>query len=366
MISSTRLSDVADYKKHHWIWWAFSLYYFIPAFYIPFSLLEQVLNLTAYAAFIGLSTWATFIDRNHAWRPIGLLMVLATVTSYLTPGASSFFPYIGFFICFYFSARRFIFWLTGILPAILIIHLTNRYPAPYFLFPAVTGLLTVGMVGIVERVRLDAKLREQQSHQEIRQLAMIAERERIARDLHDILGHTLSSVVLKAELADKLLQQNQVDEARSHMQDLHHMARESLSLVRQTVSGYKHRGLPNEIFYLCEKLRERGFMVELHGEIPRVSAKEETALILALTELTTNILRHSEGNHCALAFTETEGQLKLTISDNGRISSLTPGNGLQGIQERLHTLAGELDINIESDCRFTISLPIHAQEPNAS
>src|SRR5690606_11944470 len=118
-------------------------------------------------------------------------------------------------------------YLIGLVLLIIILHFTTGYPFPYFLFPALTGVGTIGMIGIVERLRYQSRIKELQSHQEIRQLAMIAERERIARDLHDILGHTLSSVVLKAELADKLLQQNRVDDARQHMEDLHKIARES-------------------------------------------------------------------------------------------------------------------------------------------
>src|SRR5690606_21535545 len=132
--------------------------------------------------------------------------------------------------------------------------------------------------------------------------AVIAERERIARDLHDILGHTLSSIALKAELAEKLLILDKRDEAKQHVSELHQIARNTLSLVRQTVSGYKHRGLSGEVMELCDKLRQNGFVVELTGEIPQLTPRAETALILALTELTTNVLRHSNGNHCQIVF----------------------------------------------------------------
>lgn len=198
-----------------------------------------------------------------------------------------------------------------------------------------------------------------QSRQEIEQLAIIAERERIARDLHDILGHTLSSIALKAELAEKLLKQSKQEQAEQHLSELHQIARNSLSLVRQTVSGYKHRGLSGEVMELCDKLRQNGFVVELAGEIPQLSPRAETAVILALTELTTNILRHSKGNHCQIEFSRNHDQLLVCMRDNGAVEKLVPGNGLTGIKERLQALAGDLHASVHRGCEFLISLPAH-------
>lgn len=360
---SLKLSEAPDYQRHQWIWWIFSLYYFIPAIYIPFSWVKHSLIILIYLGFLGICYLITISTRARVWQPIVGLIVFTALASLVTSGASSFFPYIGFFIGFCFGARLFCAWLSVLIVLVIALTFINNYPIPYFLFPGITGLVTIGMVGIIERVRYISKMREQQSHQEIRQLAMIAERERIARDLHDILGHTLSTVVLKAELADKLLQQDNAAAAQQHMKELHHIARESLGLVRQTVSGYKHRGLSGEVFQLCEKLREKGFTVEVTGEFPHLSPQVETAVILALTELTTNILRHSNGNHCHLHFDHTDEHLHISVKDNGVTTAITPGNGLSGVKERLQALAGELHSDVTQGCRFIIALP--APEPAA-
>lgn len=351
------LCEAPGHQRHQWVWWVFSLYYFIPAFYLPFDWFKHSLIMLAYGVFLLLCVVTAKVNRDRAWQPISALILLAAFTSFITPGASSFFSYIGFFIGFCFATRQFIISLVGLILLIVALHFSTRYPVPYFLFPALTGVGTIGMIGIVERMRYQARVKELQSHQEIRQLAMIAERERIARDLHDILGHTLSSVVLKAELADKLLQQSRIDEARQQMEDLHKIARESLSLVRQTVSGYKHRGLSSEVCLLCEKLRASGFTVDLNGNIPQLIPQAETALILALTELTTNVLRHSNGNHCELSFDQSAESIKISLKDNGVTNAINPGNGLQGIQERLEALAGELYTELKDGCRFVITLP---------
>ncbi|HSC69617.1 MAG TPA: sensor histidine kinase [Cellvibrio sp.] len=345
------------YSAKSWIWLVFSLYYFVPVYYIPFSLLAQVLLVGVYCIFVSLYLWAITLDHRHIWIPVTGITLLAIAITPYSPGSSTFFSYIGFLVGFAYRTKI---WLaiTGLLVALIAaLHFKFDYPFPYFAFPALSGLVTIGIIGYVEKLRMDARKSQLKSRQEIEQLAVIAERERIARDLHDILGHTLSSIALKAELAEKLLTQEKTEQARQHVSELHQIARNSLSLVRQTVSGYKHRGLSGEVMELCEKLRQSGFIVELNGDIPQLAPRAETALILALTELTTNILRHSNGTHCQIEFQQTCDKILVRMRDNGVVKCLIPGNGLKGIQERLNALTGDLQSSIERGCEFVISLP---------
>jgi len=345
------------YSAKSWIWLVFSLYYFVPVYYMPFSALAQALLVGVYCIFVSLYLWAITLKSKHVWLPVTAITLLAIVITPYSPGSSTFFSYIGFLVGFAYRTKI---WLviTGLLAAIIAaMHFKFNYPFPYFAFPALSGLVTIGIIGYVEKMRLEARISQQKSHQEIEQLAVIAERERIARDLHDILGHTLSSIALKAELAEKLLKQEKHQQVQQHLSELHQIARNSLSLVRQTVSGYKHRGLSGEVMELCEKLRQNGFIVELNGEIPQLTPRAETAIILALTELTTNVLRHSNGNHCQIEFQQSSDKILVCMRDNGEVKSLIPGNGLQGIQERLNALTGDLQSSIHKGCEFIISLP---------
>lgn len=345
------------YSAKSWVWLVFSLYYFAPLYYIDFEPSEILLLLGAYGLFIGLYGWAILLNSRKIWKAIGALCLLAIVTSAYTPGASTFFSYVGFLIGFSYRTKIWLSLLAFLTLVILALHYRFHYPIPFFALPAFFGLFTISIIGYVERMRYEARINQQKSHEEIEQLAVIAERERIARDLHDILGHTLSSIALKAELAEKLLTLQKSEQAQQHLSELHQIARNSLSLVRQTVSGYKHRGLSGEVMELCDKLRQNGFVVELTGEIPQLTARAETALILALTELTTNVLRHSNGNHCHIEFRHSCDKILISMRDNGQVSSLVPGNGIQGIQERLNALAGDLKSSIHKGCEFVISLP---------
>ena len=348
-----------------WVWLIFSLWYFVPLYYTPMDGLEMGWLVGAYFLFVGFYVWAIQSKPQNIWKSVAAMVLLAIVITPYSQGSSTFFSYIGFVIGFSYRTKT---WLTitaALIALILCLHYQFDYPFPFFAFPALSGLISIGIIGYVERMRMDARFNLLKSHQEIEQLAVIAERERIARDLHDILGHTLSSIALKAELAEKLLAQEKHDAAKQHLSELHQIARNSLSLVRQTVSGYKHRGLSGEVMELCERLRQKGFVVELNGDIPQLSPRAETAVILALTELTTNILRHSKGDHCQIEFSKHCDRIQVTMRDNGIVKSLVPGNGLQGIQERLHALAGDLQSSINKGCEFIISLPsreLHRQE----
>ena len=345
------------YSAKSWIWLVFSLWYFFPVFYSEHSALGQTLLVGVYFLFVSLYLWAITLNSRHVWKPILGMVLLALVITPYTPGSGTFFSYVGFLVGFSYRTKT---WLvvTALLTfTITGMHFYFKYPLPYFAFPALSGLITIGIIGYVEKLRVEARISQQKSYQEIEQLAVIAERERIARDLHDILGHTLSSIALKAELAEKLLSQEKHEQVKQHLSELHQIARNSLSLVRQTVSGYKHRGLSGEVVELCEKLRQKGFIVDLQGEIPQLTPRAETAIILALTELTTNVLRHSNGNHCQIEFQQQCDKILVRMHDNGEVKSLVPGNGLQGIQERLHALTGDLQSSIHKGCEFVISLP---------
>jgi len=360
MLHKTKTNNCVDpYRSKAWVWLIFSIYYFIPLYYIHFSFWEIAIQLAAYFAFIGLYLWAFKLPREKAWIPISVITIIAVSITTMTVGSSTFFSYLGVLVGFSYATQIALRLLIGY--AILILALQfyfyDSYPFQYFGLPALMGLFTTGIVGYMEKLREETRTQTLKSNQEIQQLAIIAERERIARDLHDILGHSLSSIALKAELSEKLLTHEKIDEAKEHIRDLHQIARNSLSLVRQTVSGYKHRGLTGEVIDLCEKIRQQGFIVNLRGEIPALSARAETAVILALTELTTNLLRHSKASHCEIHFVDDEHNLHICVQDNGKVKGIEQGNGLQGIQERLAALAGELLIDITNGCRFDIRLP---------
>lgn len=343
-------------KRLSWVYLVNLVFYIAPFFYINYSPMQYVWLILALVAFVGCYYWIYRCHTSQMLWPILLMTCIASAITPLNYGSISMFAYVSFFIGFAYNFRQFLVGATALILILLALDHFFVKGAPYFLLYGSALVLAIGVFGVLDRVRRASLLKEQRSAEEIKQLATIVERERIARDLHDIMGHSLSGIALKADLADKLLQQQKYEAASQQLQELAHIARESLSQVRQTVSGYKHKGLIGEVHALSSKLREAGFGVDVQGEIPVLSAREETAVVLILTELVTNVLKHSNGDEVLIRFSEDQQGHQLMVSDNGIVSELHQGHGLTGIQERLAALNSTLEWQL-SPSRFSFTLP---------
>jgi two-component system sensor histidine kinase DesK len=185
------------------------------------------------------------------------------------------------------------------------------------------------------------------SHDEVRRLAALAERERIGRDLHDLLGHTLSMIALKSELAGKLLARDP-DAARREIDEVAHVARDALGQVRHAVSGIRAAGLAAELASAKLLLESDGVAFSYRIAALPLPAAIETALALAVRESVTNIQRHAHALHARVALDAEAGEAVLRISDDGRGGAIVPGNGLHGMRERIAALGGRLRVDAQA------------------
>ena len=231
------------------------------------------------------------------------------------------------------------------------------------IFNTLFAIFFIAVVGgsnifFAQKQRADCKLRMAQ--EEIEALAAVAERERIARDLHDVLGHTLSVIVLKAELAGRLLQRGEdTSRAAQEIADVERTARSALAEVRETIGGYRARGLAAEMEAARNALTAAGVRFEVEG-MPRsgtLRPAEETVLALALREAVTNVVRHAQAQTCKLRFTFQKGRHLLTIEDDGQHTATYEGNGLRGMRERVESLGGTFQLEREHGTRLQIELP---------
>ena len=350
--------------KWSWVYLINLVFYLVPLFYLPLSVWQIVIAVSVLLVFIGCYFWAYRVQTARMYRPVLVMLVLAIGVTPINPGSISLFAYIGFFLGFAWPWRQAIVAVAAVLLIMVALNTWQDFKGPFFLLYGGVLLLAVAGFGVLERHRQIRLRQQQRSQEEISQLAQMVERERIARDLHDIMGHSLSSIVLKADLAKALLKAGKVEDAAQHLTELAQVARDSLSQVRQTVSGYKHKGLLAEVSTLAQRLREHGFAVTLEGEVPKLAAREETALILVLTELVTNILRHSKGDSCRICFREQDEGWLMEVADNGEVKSLGFGNGLTGVTERLNALQAKLDYQLDAGCQLKIWLPKGTEDAN--
>jgi two-component system, NarL family, sensor histidine kinase DesK len=216
-----------------------------------------------------------------------------------------------------------------------------------------------GNIYFAERKRSDRKL--EMAHDEIERLAKIAERERIARDMHDVLGHTLTLIVLKAELAAKLAHSDPERAARE-MSQVEQTARRALEEVREAIRGYKSEGFAAEIARARRTLEDVGIRTECEVDVVNPSPTVDSALSLALREAVTNIVRHADARRCIVRVSQQDGRYRLSLEDDGCGIASAEGMGLRGMRERIEGLGGTVSIRGGTGTVVEISVP----EPRAA
>ena len=218
----------------------------------------------------------------------------------------------------------------------------------------VGSIVYTGVLAARSRERRNAELRLTQ--EEVRRLASLAERERIGRDLHDLLGHTLSVVVLKSQLAARLLEHDK-NAAQEQICEVERVAREALTQVREAVAGIRANGLQAEL--AAARLALLGGEISLDHKLAPVDIplNVEAVLALALRESVTNVLRHARARRVEVELTQdTRGGIVLLIADDGRGGVSGEGHGLTGMRERLRSVGGMLEIESPNGAGTRLSL----------
>lgn len=238
-------------------------------------------------------------------------------------------------------------WLIPAVTAVLVaIGLTGDHPREIItalVFPALLG--GFAMSGVRQMIRTTIQLREARAT--VAQLAANEERLRLARDLHDLLGHSLSLITLKSELAGRMLPEHP-EQAAAQVADIEQVSRQALVDVRSAVTGYRRPTLPGELAGARTALAAAGITAGIPAEAPEdLPEKAEEVLAWALREAVTNVVRHSGADRCTVTLAPRQtldGRvLELTVADNGRgAAGTTRGNGLTGMTERLASVDGTL------------------------
>jgi two-component system sensor histidine kinase DesK len=211
------------------------------------------------------------------------------------------------------------------------------------IFSVLIPSVTLAIIAIFTAYAHKHQTQLRRSQQEILRLATLAERERIGRDLHDLLGHTLSVVALKSELARKLIDRD-VDAARAEIAEVERVARDSLAQVRNAVSGIRSTALSAEVLAATALLEAQGLKVKCETENVKLPHDRETALALSLREAATNIQRHSGARGVTIRVKKEARDVVIEVADDGRGGRIVPGNGLNGMRERLGSVGGSLSL----------------------
>src|SRR6185312_10942402 len=313
--------------------------------------------------------WQSYADasRRQVWYCAGMVVLGFIVCPF--NGVALGYTISG---CVWFAAqpswRR---WLVFVgmasLPAVAV---AMRLDTPWWLMLlllAITPLSGLGQHLRMANLRKDVALRLSQD--EVRRLATLAERERIGRDLHDLLGHTLSLVTLKSELARKLALADP-PRAQREMEEVERVSRHALAEVRAAVTGMRRSDLSAEL--VSARLMLEASNLAFEAGAPAVldlPAETEATLALVLREAVTNIHRHANATTARVVFSCNAERFHMRISDNGRGGLAAHGNGISGMRERVRALGGTLSIDSPARRGTTLDVEVYlctASKPAAA
>jgi two-component system, NarL family, sensor histidine kinase DesK len=230
--------------------------------------------------------------------------------------------------------------------------------ASYVLIVIAIGTM---MTAFNRQIRANREL--QAARHELARLAVTEERLRIARDLHDLLGHSLSVINLKSELAAKLVEQDP-KRAAAELVDVQAVGRQALAEVRDAVQGYRQLALDEALAGARTALSAAGIAYELEGDPVALPADVEEVFAWAVREGTTNVVRHSRAAHCAVRIRDGAGEATLEVDDDGASPPAAPeaGSGLTGLAERAARLRGRLEAGARPGGGFRLRLVVPLQQ----
>jgi two-component system, NarL family, sensor histidine kinase DesK len=350
------------------IWLAFIVFPLIDAFGKHGSVLQRGLIIAGAIAFV-----AAYVAMVVTWKlepptrlSLFLFLVLLCIASALTVGQSSNWGFLFTYAaaCSALVARKQL--------GLYAVALCTALAAATSAIAGANGGTVIGFVaacagvGMLMFVMSDLRLRNQElseARAELARMAVSRERERFARDLHDLLGHSLSVITLKAELAGRMLA-DRPDDAAREIAELEQVARGALGEVREAVSGYRQPTLEGELAGARMALSAAGIEADVHEARVPLDPEVEAVLAWAVREGATNVIRHSGARHCSLRVTASLTDSGVEVIDDGAIddgdatagarpgarsvngtsrADASGGHGLAGLAERARLVGGTLE-----------------------
>jgi two-component system sensor histidine kinase DesK len=331
----------------------------------PPSLLKVVV-LTGFGPFIGVYLWATWqeayfltraapLDNRFQrgwWVPFALLLGLSLPAPFLQGSwGLGAFIFVSASVAARLTVRQAALVFGGLVLLDLLLGVVTAAPPVTMAFT----LFLIPVVGVTTAIfsrafRTNRELRL--ARREIARLAVSEERLRFARDLHDLLGHSLSLIALKSELAEQLIPEDPIA-AQREVRDIEAAARTALQEVREAVAGYRQTTLASELQRAHELLAAAGIRCIVQNDGGTLPTPIEALLTWVVREGVTNVMRHSRAKQCVISLARQPGEICLAVTDDGQGDSRQAssaalqvgqgGNGLRGLRERVAALGGRCE-----------------------
>jgi two-component system sensor histidine kinase DesK len=327
-------------------------------YFRPVHGIELTIVVAGLIAFLVLYFRAFSVQGNELAGYIAAICLIGVALSEITFGGNIFFVYAAAFSGEFYHKRK------AFLSLILVLVFTALYAvitdkSSYFWLPAIFMSITLGLLNIHNSEVLKKNKALKQSQQETQHLAKIAERERISRDLHDLLGHSLSVITLKSELASKMIDKGiSLEKIKTEIKAVEELSRKTLAQVRDAVKGYNVATIKGEILQV--KVATQAADIELIAsiEVESLPIKIESELALIIREAITNVIRHAETKKVWIVLKQVATQLTLTISDQGQITTRKEQSGMQNMRTRIDQLGGKMAVENDPNTQLTFTLHI--------
>jgi two-component system, NarL family, sensor histidine kinase DesK len=328
-----------------WLSWVVAAPWYLPLTppAVAFTYISLLLFLPMY--------WRVWFGHQHdAPKYIAAIAVLGLVSLPIN-SCWSYLIYAGASLPYAYRPRIALRWLALLLLSlVLVASFSPHFNTGTIAFA--TGMcLVISLLCMQGRLNADRDAELRLTHDEVRRLAALAERERIARDLHDLLGTTLSLIAIKSELAGRLLTREmsqrsdeKTNSAQREVADIEAVARKALGQVRSAVAGIRATAIAGELASAKLLLEASGMQLQAQIDPLELSPEHETVLALGLREAVTNAQRHARATQVDVRLRADAQDAVLTVQDNGHGGAVKPGNGLAGMAERLRALGGSLNV----------------------
>ena len=285
--------------------------------------------------------------RRSTWVCLAVMVALALATlPVIGIGVISYAPYLAILSALELPSPAWK-WAVGFWAAFPLLSLLDIDNFPTFFFLMLWPIMIGGVM-----LRIFGE-REEVAHAAQRQFALVTERERVARDVHDVLGHSLTALSVKAELAARLVD---VDPARAkaELESIQTTARQALAEVRATVGGLRAGNLEAELAAAPLVLADAGIATTVTGDVADTDPRHRALLAWVLRESVTNVVRHARADSVVIEL----GPRGICVTDDGAGCSGSEGNGLRGMRERVGGVGGTLAISpAEPGTRVEVALP---------
>jgi two-component system sensor histidine kinase DesK len=333
-------------------------------YFRPVQGVDMVIIIAGLMTFLVLYFRAFSAQENDLIYYIAAMCFIGVALSEINIGANIFFIYAAVFSGELYNKRKALITLLLVL-AFIIFYSVITDKSSYFWLPAIFMSITLGLLNINRTEVLKKNKALIQSQQETKHLAKIAERERISRDLHDLLGHSLSVITLKSELAGKMIDKGvSPEKIKTEIKAVEELSRKTLAQVRDAVKGYNIATIKGELLQVRVATEAAKIELIANIELESLPTGIESELALIIREAITNVIRHAETEKVWIVLKQVSTNLTLTISDQGQITTIKEQSGMQNMRTRINQIGGEMNVVNTPNTQLKFTLPIPEKSKN--